>query len=625
MARLLDTGSGGADNTDPMKHTPEHSTPPTPILVSWIGDTELKVMAKCGNDEERSIAFQVIKGDKEVDDKTIEDKLREMDLERAYSSVHLILGDAGTGHPEFRVPESIPRFGRLLLMFSRGEISGSVFKDKFLPRYRSFLWRSLNRKPDDLNIDVRYLPIDPWNYEKVYNATRDALKGEIRTNESLDHIYFNLTPGTVTQEITLALIGKEMDGVRFIQVNKNRRDIAVCDLPWDLNLIRHADAESIAKDLPPEADNLFPETDEGRAMRQRLSTIAAIDVDCLLLGETGVGKNWIAETVIRPHSSRKNKPFVSFNCAALGGDLNMLRSQLFGSRKGGYTGAEFQAGLAKQADGGILFLDEVECLNADAQGVLLDFVQPKPGAKSQLERTIWPVGGKEEKVTVRIVSATNCDLWEMVQKGTFREDLYWRLAPLTFRIPSLRERRLSSDSASGASIIERMAKQFLVEFGRLLHRRVQFSDGAIRLLEDCDWRGNVRQLRNVLRRAVVFAPATGCIDEAVIRRELENGERFSARDMDANENIERLKIGCNASPRSDDGLVVTPPQDIKNIPDEQLRDSMKVSIAAIKARFATEAVRRAGTQSAAEKLLGVRRQTVSKWITPKQIEVSNER
>lgn len=202
---------------------PERSTPQVPILVSWIGDTELKVMAKCGNDEEREIAFQIIKGDKAVDDKIVEDKLREMDLERAHSSIHLILGDAGKGHPEFRAPKSIPRFGRLLLMFSRGEISESAFKNKFLPRYRSFLWRSFKRTPDDFEIDVRHLPIDPWDYEEVYNATRDALKDALRQGVALDCIYFNLTPGTVTQDITLALIGKEMDGIRLIQVNKNRR------------------------------------------------------------------------------------------------------------------------------------------------------------------------------------------------------------------------------------------------------------------------------------------------------------------------------------------------------------------------------------------------------------------
>jgi len=621
MATLLDIGGERADNTAPMKRTPERSTPPVPILVSWIGNTELKVMVKCGGVDERKIARQVLKADQANEEKDAEVNFQETSLEGAWSSLHLILGNAEDEHPEFRVPENIPRFGKLLLLFSRN-VPEAVFKDKFLPRYRSFLWRAFNRKPDDLEIDVRYLPIDPWDYEKVYNATRDALKSSIRQGESLDHIYFNLTPGTVTQEITLALIGKEMDDVQFIQVNKNHRDVTVCDIPFDISVVRRMDSEAIARALAPDAEILFPDTPKGRAEQKRLADIARVDVDCLLTGDTGVGKNRIAETVLQTKSSRAGKPFIPLNCATLGGDLNMMKSQLFGEKKGAHsTSTEDKPGLARKADGGILFLDEVENLRLDAQAVLLDFLQPREGAPATV-RTFTPLGAKKEETTdIRIVAATNKDLWDMVQRHEFREDLYWRLALLTFHVPSLAERKSQGVLVHGKSVVSFLAQQFIEKFKQELNSGAEFEPEALAFLEKQEWPGNVRQLRNVVLRALVFAPANGRIDLAAIQREVEIGECFPVRDKDENENGKRSEIGCNGIRRSDGDLVDTPPQDI---PDDMLRETMEEAIAAIKKQFATEAVRRAGTQSAAEQLLGIRRQTISKWKSSKQSEASNE-
>jgi len=611
MARLLDTGSGGADNTDPMKHTPEHSTPPTPILVSWIGDTELKVMAKCGNDEERAIAFHIIKGDKAIDDKTVEDKLRELDLERAYSSIHLILGDAGKGHPEYGVPDGIPKFARLLLLFTRKGVSQENV-DRFIPLYRSFLCRKTARDPATLQIDVRSFldPFDPWNYDAVYKATRQALQSEIPESVPRDQIYFNLTPGTVTQEITLALIGKEQRGVQFIQVDKNRRHVEVCDLPWDLNLIRKADDEEFAKEIAPAASNLFPDTKEGREEKARLAAIARADMDCLLLGDTGVGKNWIAETVFK----RKNGKFAQLNCATLGGDLNLLRSQLFGAAPKAFTGCPKEGikGIVKDAAGGVLFLDEVECLKPDAQGVLLDFIQPKEDAKSFQERTYRPVGGEPEKVTLRIVAATNEDLWQMVLRHAFREDLYWRLAQLTFRVPSIKERKSQGVRIGGDSVVAHLAKEALDNFGKNRKTKASFSPEAIRLLEEQDWPGNVRQLRSVVRRALVFAPRNGVIDEDAIRRELENGERFT--DQSGGTTTSTIPGGDPDKTTLENGRGSEPDQDIRHIPDDQLRAAMDGELLAVRARYANAAISQAGgTQIAAATLLKVTRQTIKKW------------
>ena len=612
MACLLDTGSGGADNTDPMKHTPEHSTPPTPILVSWIGDTELKVMAKCGNDEERAIAFHIIKGDKAIDDKTVEDKLRELDLERAYSSIHLILGDAGKGHPEYGVPDGIPKFARLLLLFTRKGVSQENV-DRFIPLYQSFLCRKTACDPATLQIDVRSFldPFDPWNYDEVYKATRQALQSEIPESVPRDQIYFNLTPGTVTQEITLALIGKEQRGVQFIQVDKNRRHVEVCDLPWDLNLIRKADDEEFAKEIAPAASNLFPDTKEGREEKARLAAIARADMDCLLLGDTGVGKNWIAETVFK----RKNGKFAQLNCATLGGDLNLLRSQLFGAAPESFTGCPKEGikGIVKDAAGGVLFLDEVECLKPDAQGVLLDFIQPKEDAKSFQERTYRPVGGNPEKVTLRIVAATNKDLWQMVLNHEFREDLYWRLAQLTFRVPSIAERKDQGVRVGGDSVVAHLAMEAIDDFGKNRKTKASFSPEAIRLLEEQKWPGNVRQLRSVVRRALVFAPRNGVIDENAIRRELENGERFSNKANQPTTSNKSPSPGDNStsSENNQNGFLN---RDLSHIDRGKLREAMDGDLAAIRALYASKAIHLGKTKKNAALLLRTSRQTVANWM-----------
>ena len=607
---------------DPMKHTPEHSTPPVPILVSWIGDTELKVMAKKPENavesdeevEEHKIALQILKTDKASDDKTIEKKLEEMDLERAYSSIHLILGDAGKGHPEYGIPNGIPKFARLLLLFTRKNISQESV-DRFIPLYRSFLCRKTVRDPATLQIDILSFldPFDPWNYDEVYKATRQTLQSEIPESVPRDQIYFNLTPGTVTQEITLALIGKEQRGVQFIQVDKNRRHVEVCDLPWDLNLIRKADDEEFAKEIAPAASNLFPDTKEGREEKARLAAIARADMDCLLLGDTGVGKNWIAETVFK----RKNGKFAQLNCATLGGDLNLLRSQLFGAVPGSYTDcpAEGVKGIVKDAAGGVLFLDEVECLKPDAQGVLLDFVQPKQDAKSFQERTYRPLGGDPKQVTLRIVAATNRPLWQMVLKHEFREDLYWRLAQLTFRVPSIAERMKQGVRVGGDSVVAHLAKNALDDFGKSRKTKASFSPEAIRLLEEQKWSGNVRQLRSVVRRALVFAPRDGVIDEDAIRRELDNGERFCDHPGETTASAVPIPGGAPDKTSPVNGSGAEQHQDIRHIPDDKLRVAMNDELLDIRARYANEALRRKGTQIAAAALLGTSRQTIASWKT----------
>jgi DNA-binding NtrC family response regulator len=289
---------------------------------------------------------------------------------------------------------------------------------------------------------------------------------------------------------------------------------------------------------------------------------------------------------------------------------------LFGAEPGSYTGcpAKGVKGIVKDAAGGVLFLDEVECLKPDAQGVLLDFVQPKEDAKSFQERTYRPLGGEPDKVTLRIVAATNRDLWQMVLDHEFREDLYWRLAQLTFRVPSIAERKKQGVRIGGDSVVAHLAKEALDDFGKNRKTKASFSPEAIRLLEEQDWPGNVRQLRSVVRRALVFAPRDGVIDEDAIRRELDNGERFCDQPGETTSPAVPIPGGAPDKTSSENGSGAEQHQDIRHIPEEQLRTSMERELLAVRARYANEALRRTkGRQIDAADLLDTTRQTIKKW------------
>lgn len=586
----------------------------TPILVSWIGDTELKVMgnAKTSHDpEDRKVAERIYSADKGYSAEDTRQQFAQLDLLNAYSSLHLILGDDGPDKspPASREPTPFPKFRRLILLSSR-KVSRPLL-DAFETRYRSFLCRRIHRRPDALRINIHHCDVDIWDYGTVYGETVRVLKEVEEAGVDWKDVYFNLTPGTVTQEITLALIGKERRPANFIQVVKNERRAMVCDIPWNLTLVRQADDEAIARIFDMTAQNLFPDTDEGQAARKRLATIAALDVDCLLTGETGVGKNRIAETIVQEFSSRKGKPFISFNCAALGGDTNMLRAQLFGARKGSFTGAiEDITGLARKANGGILFLDEVECLSPEAQGILLDFIQPKEKAKTRCERTYEPIGEKPRTTDVRIIAATNRDLWQMVREGKFRQDLYWRLAPLTFHVPSIRERMANDIRVGGKTVVAHMAVQFLAELCTELNRKATFSEEALRFLERGDWEGNVRQLRNIVLRALVFAPPGGVIDEKTVRHEYEDDEEWTSSSQTAGKGrLERQPTKAPETPPMP-AKPPAPPVDTR----EAWRTALDAELAAVRRRYACAAVEKCGTLVAAAEFSGMTRQTLGKWM-----------
>ncbi|MBK0399253.1 sigma-54-dependent Fis family transcriptional regulator [Limibaculum sp. M0105] len=214
---------------------------------------------------------------------------------------------------------------------------------------------------------------------------------------------------------------------------------------------------------------------------------ASTDIPVLISGESGTGKEVFARAM-HGAGPRSGQPFVAVNCGALPGD--MVESILFGHEKGAFAGAtERRPGKFQEASGGTLFLDEVGELPMPAQVKLLRAIQTGE---------IDPVGATGSfRVDIRLISTTNRDLRAMVAKGTFREDLYYRLSVFPLTLPPLRERRAD---------ISGLAEMFLARYRGAAQVRLQgFSQAAIEAMRRADWPGNVRQLENVIHRAVVLA------------------------------------------------------------------------------------------------------------------------
>ncbi len=222
-------------------------------------------------------------------------------------------------------------------------------------------------------------------------------------------------------------------------------------------------------------------------LKETIRKIAPYDINVLLTGESGTGKTVIAKTIHRL-SYRKDKPFLSINCATLPGEL--LESELFGHVKGAFTGAiSDKKGLLEIADGGTVFLDEIGEMPLPLQAKLLHFLE---------ERKFRPVGGiKEVSVDVRIISATNKDLENEVRKGNFREDLYYRIAGIVIRVPSLRERRED---------IPEIAEYFIKEFSKRYGKHIEKIDKSfMEFLAEYEFKGNIRELKNIVEKEVILS------------------------------------------------------------------------------------------------------------------------
>lgn len=225
---------------------------------------------------------------------------------------------------------------------------------------------------------------------------------------------------------------------------------------------------------------------QSQSLYKQIDLVAPTNYSVIVYGESGSGKESIAR-MIHDRSPRKNQPFIAMDCGAISKDL--ANSELFGHEKGAFTGAlSVKIGHFEMANGGTLFLDEVSNLPYDVQVALLRVVQ---------ERRLKRIGStKEIPLDVRIIVASNERLWAACRKGKFREDLYHRFNEFTLDIPALRER---------PDDIMLFAKRFLQDTARDLNKQVDgFSDDVVRIFMQYPWFGNVRELKNVIKRATLL-------------------------------------------------------------------------------------------------------------------------
>ncbi len=227
---------------------------------------------------------------------------------------------------------------------------------------------------------------------------------------------------------------------------------------------------------------------ESRAMASVLDeilTVAKYDCNVMITGETGVGKEKVAN-IIYKNSSRKMQPFIKVNCASISPAL--IESEFFGYEKGAFTGASpgGKKGYFELADNGVIFLDEIGELQADMQAKLLRVIQ---------DGEFFRVGGTVPiKTNVRIISATNRDLEDVIEEQGFRRDLYYRLNVVRIRVPALRERN---------GDIPALIRHFLKKYSEKFQIRRQIDDDAVEYLKQCDWPGNIRELENVVQRLMI--------------------------------------------------------------------------------------------------------------------------
>nr|WP_246629208.1 sigma-54-dependent Fis family transcriptional regulator [Mesobacillus maritimus] len=278
----------------------------------------------------------------------------------------------------------------------------------------------------------------------------------------------------------------KVDDYQFIQIKPiiiNHEEIGY------VVIFNHKKGHSLSSLSPSKTHQLIGESAEIKLILQKGQQLASIDTPILVTGETGTGKELVAR-YLHEVSSRKDKPFIAINCGAIQKDL--LASELFGYESGTFTGGkkEGKRGKFEEANGGTIFLDEIGEMPLDSQVHLLRVLQ---------EKEITRLGSsKNIKIDVKIIGATNRNLEEMIEEGKFRKDLYFRLNVISFKVPSLRERKEDI-----LPICEYYLSLFTKKYDKTSY--VHLSEKTKRFFLSYSWPGNIRELRNAIEHAVIFS------------------------------------------------------------------------------------------------------------------------
>ena len=333
--------------------------------------------------------------------------------------------------------------------------------------------------------------------EKVKNA--DVIVSDIKLPGEIDGIEILEKVKEEYPEIPVILItayASVKDAVRALKIGAEDYIIKPFDLEKLEIVVKKAlEANSLRREveaLRRELESIYEEkrfVTKSPGMKKVVDVVKRVapqDVNVLIIGESGTGKSLLAR-IIHDLSPRKRRSFVSLNCAAI--PESLLESELFGYEKGAFTGAySRKRGIFELAQGGTIFLDEISSMSPMMQVKLLNAIQ---------ERRIRRIGGETEiEVDVRIITATNKDIEELVNRGEFREDLFYRLDVVRIEIPPLRERKEDIPL-----LAQHFADIYSEKFGKKI---VGIDKKAMKLLENYNWPGNVRELENVIERAVAL-------------------------------------------------------------------------------------------------------------------------
>lgn len=357
---------------------------------------------------------------------------------------------------------------------------------------------------------------NPTDYDGIFGCANRVL-GEIaeKNRRGREKLCILLSPGTPAMAVVWVLLGKSRYPATFYQTGRGKLHEA--KIPADLfdevvpDLIRDRDIalQHLASRNPAEVEGFEQVIGSSAPIRfavGRAQRAALRDVSVLLLGESGTGKEVFAQAIHRA-SRRKNAPFEAINCAAIPKDL--LESELFGHVRGAFTGADKdREGVFTKANGGTLFLDEIGECDPQLQSKLLRVLQP-PASKGACYREFQPVGGhKLLSSDVRIVAATNRNLQQEIKSHRFREDLYYRLAVITLKLPPLRERP-SDIPLLATEFLKKINEEFKAQEPGYKHKSISAS--AMDFVKRYAWPGNVRQLHNALLQAAVMTDS-GSVD-----------------------------------------------------------------------------------------------------------------
>lgn len=427
-------------------------------------------------------------------------------------------------------------------------------------------------------IELREVDLtSPIDHTDIYRKVTAELQ-QLRLSHDTTALTFHLSPGTPAMATIWVLLAKSRFPARLIQTAKQQQGVKEVDIKFDLagdflpEYLQRTDErvgrllakpEGVAKEFV----GIVHANAQMREQIQRAHQIAAHNVPVLILGETGTGKELFAEAI--HHASGRTGKYVAVNCGAIPKEL--VNSELFGHRKGAFTGADRERkGHFREAAGGALFLDEVGDLPLDAQVRLLRAIQ---------QGEVTPLGASDPvTVDVRIIAATHRDLMADVQSGRFREDLFHRLAVGIIRLPALRERR--EDIPLLIAHFMRLINHDSALSPEWQHKEI--SEKAIKILLSHDWPGNVRELYHTLLRASIWA-RKGVLDE-----------------QDMTNNILRM------------------PRDQSDVLGKQLGQGFEIEkvLDAVKAHYIQRAMTQAhGKKKDAAALLGMSNyQTLNNWI-----------